>query len=380
MYQLPPAGGYPSILRFLNQRSKSLELNTTLKQQFKQEVYLTNSGKSALLAVLLAQSKLRKSDQVKRVLIPNYCCPDLVFAINKAGLQTVLAPVKKYTLEIDQEFYKNLDSKDYLAIILPNLYGMLDSIPESIDPDILIIDDLCLSLRNIKETRADVSVFSAGRGKTICGFGGGGVIVKNSELGKEVEKIISGFDKPSFIRDLKILAYATLIPILENPYLFFLLNKMVKTGEVKINFEFEAGQISKFEEEYASFQNKRAQNIKETRVVDWSKEIKSKSIIHPYLEREKLERQEISSKNLNPPVFSRYPVILEQLDNKALSRLKRWGINASYQKPLSEYEQLKSFVIYDSKKDQDFLKRIVTLPTHSKVKKEDVGEILRIIV
>jgi len=39
---------------------------------------------------------------------------------------------------------------------------MLDSIPESIDPNILIIDDLCLSLNNIKETRTGVSVFSAG--------------------------------------------------------------------------------------------------------------------------------------------------------------------------------------------------------------------------
>jgi len=43
LYQLPPAGGYPSILKFLNRESDSLELNTTLKQQFKQEVYLTNS-------------------------------------------------------------------------------------------------------------------------------------------------------------------------------------------------------------------------------------------------------------------------------------------------------------------------------------------------
>ncbi len=384
LYQLPPAGGYPSILKFLNRESDSLELNTTLKQQFKQEVYLTNSGKSAIFAVLLAQSKLVSSDKnrvkAKKVLIPNYCCPDLVFAIQKAGLETVLAPVKKYTLEIDQEFYKNLDSRDCLAIILPNLYGMLDSIPESIDPNILIIDDLCLSLNNIKETRTGVSVFSAGRGKAICGFGGGGIILKtskhnsnhNSKLAKEIEKIISKFKSPSFLKDVKVLSYATLIPILENPYLFFLLNKIIKTGEVKIHFEFETNKISKFENKYASFQSMRTQ---EHKTIDWSKEIKSNSIIQPYLERMKAV-----SKTLNPISFSRYPVILENLDAKRLSRLKTWGINASYQKPLSQYEELKSFVKYDSNKDQDFLRRLVTLPTHSKVKKEHVGRILKVLV
>ena len=70
----------------------------------------------------------------------------------------------------------------------------------------------------------------------------------------------------------------------------------------------------------------------------------------------------------------------ENLDAKRLSRLKTWGINASYQKPLSQYEELKSFVKYDSNKDQDFLKRLVTLPTHSKVTKKHVDKILEAIL
>ncbi len=390
MYQLPPAGGYPSVFKFISKllNPNNSSLSTSLEQSLEysleyslgNKVYLTNSGKSALYAVLVAKANLagKKANRknAKKVLIPNYTCPDLVSAIVKAGLQTVLAPVEKQTLEVDKKYYEDLDSKDYLAVILPNLYGMLDSLPSKIDSEILVIDDLCQSLNSIESLRTEVAVFSSGRGKAICGFGGGGILVKdNEELEVEIKKITESFPSAdSLFKDLKTLSYATLVPILENPYMFFLLNKIIKTGDVKVHLDFEIANISNLEDKYADFQCKlNKESLDKNTHLDWSKLIKSSSVIQPYLERQK------KSKILNRTVFNRYPLILENVDNKLLEKLKRYGINASYQKALSQYHELKSFVIYDSKENQDFLQKLVTLPTHSKVKSAQVSEIVAIL-
>ena len=368
MNLIPPAGGYPPFYKFLLSISGA---NLCLEKLFEQEVLLpVSSGKSALFALFSALRQLHGSS---KVVVSSYSCPDIVTALVRAGYKAELAPISQKTLEIDRDYLLSLKSSEYAAIIFSNLYGMRDSIPTGIDPGILVVDDLCQSLLSKKTRVPGISIFSASRGKSLCGLGGGGLILtKGNDLAIKVfdsaSREISTWSKPDFTRELKVLLIAMLIPTLEQPKMFALLNTLapfLKLGEVVIDFDFKNKKMSSLENLYAAYQY-RAANLSKCL---WPQKLAALRLTQPYLERKLTEDTHLI----------RYPILLktEEQRLKAIKILKPFGLSPSYGKSLFEFEELKPHVL--SSEQVKAIKGLVTLPTHKNVSHQVMDKITEIL-
>ncbi len=362
---IAPAGGYPPFKKFIRQNYKS---NLCLEKLFEQEVlFCTSSGKSALLAVLFA---LRKLHSAKKVIVPSYGCPDLVTASARAGFKVELAPINPETLQMDKDFLLSADPKEYAAIIFANLYGMPDEIPTGIDSKILVIDDLCQSLLSKKNKRIGISLLSAGRGKSLCGIGGGGVILKRGDdFSEKVFNLAlsetNAWQNLDLVSQLKSFLISILAPTLEKPEVFKWLLPYLSIGEVVIDFDFETKKISRYQNSYAAYQYQYSEASK----VNWVEYLKQNDFIQPYLNRS-FE---------NPIHLIRYPVLLpsQELRDKAVKSLYSYGVSASYKKSLMDYEELKESIVYNQSVKP--LLGLLTLPVHRYVNEEIINQISKVL-
>lgn len=182
----------------------------------KSQVFLTDSGRSALYTILLTIKKRRDR---KKVILPAYSCPTVAQAILKAGLIPMFCDVSEETLGMNRDCLKELIDEQTLAIIPTYLYGLPHDITDLIAIGhalgVTIIEDATQSFGaeiNGKPvgTIGDFGFYSMGRGKCIP-TGSGGVIVSNdifaAEMHQTLQELIPGATNRSLIPILGYLGY-----------------------------------------------------------------------------------------------------------------------------------------------------------------------------
>ena len=120
-----------------------------------------------------------------KFLVPANICPIVPFALLKAGKQVEFLDIDPRTLEMDlNKIIERCKENDIGGVIFVRPFGAVIDRSEFFEkfklifPDILLIDDRCLSLPEISSIKfesdyADVVLFSTGKGK-IVDFGWGG--------------------------------------------------------------------------------------------------------------------------------------------------------------------------------------------------------------
>ncbi len=201
--------------------------------------YWVDSGTSALaLAVLDAKTCFPEVQQA-RVIIPGYCCPDLVAACVYAGVEPVAVDINKNDPAYDLECIRAQLDERVIAIIAVNFLGIAERLGELRQ----LIGSLGLHTRLIEDNaqwfpahKADVpvdsdyTVFSFGRGKPLSLLGGG-LLLARAPLAGSVAAKIDQVDAPSRLLPLKMRAYNLLL----SPRLYMLLNRnpFMRLGETK---------------------------------------------------------------------------------------------------------------------------------------------------
>ena len=148
------------------------------------KTYFLNSGTAALAAGLqIAQQHCQAKKP--EVVIPAYCCPDLLSAILYNDMKPVLVdfiPDKPY---MDLNGIEEALNENTVAVIAVNFLGIPDRFREIKqllqDMPTLLIEDSCQWFPESDEAFAshegDLVVYSFGKGKPVCVLGGGALSV-----------------------------------------------------------------------------------------------------------------------------------------------------------------------------------------------------------
>ena len=210
------------------------------------KTYFLNSGTAALAAGLqIAQQHCQAKKP--EVVIPAYCCPDLLSAILYNDMKPVLVdfiPDKPY---MDLNGIEEALNENTVAVIAVNFLGIPERFKEIKqllqDMPTLLIEDSCQWFPESDEAFAshegDLVVYSFGKGKPVCVLGGGALSIRKSACEKYKvadivgEKNTSLSKSTSLFNRTKYLLYNIAI----SPYAYWLLEltPFIKLGETRFH-------------------------------------------------------------------------------------------------------------------------------------------------
>ena len=190
--------------------------------------YWVDSGTSAL-ALALCDAREHFADvQHPRVIIPGYCCPDLVSACVFAGVEPVAVDINIDDPSYDIEQLRTHLDERVVAVIAVNFLGIAERLAELRQ----LISALGLRTRIVEDNaqwfparqedavfNTDYVVFSFGRGKPLSLLGGG-LLLAAKPLDSAWVRKIAPAEAPTLL-SLKIRAYNFLL----KPQCYRLLNR-----------------------------------------------------------------------------------------------------------------------------------------------------------
>lgn len=191
--------------------------------------YWVDSGTSAL-ALAILDAKIRCHGVHKpRVIIPGYCCPDLIAACVYAGVEPVAMDIGSDDPAYDVDQLRTHLNEQVIAVIAVNFLGVTERLHELRQ----LIDSSGLPTKLIEDnaqwfpaqqadaaTNSDYTLFSFGRGKPLSLLGGG-LLRTHAPLNELAIQKIAVADAYSVVKRLKVHAYNLLL----QPQLYFLLNR-----------------------------------------------------------------------------------------------------------------------------------------------------------
>ena len=339
------------------------------------KTYFLNSGTAALAAGLqIAQQHCQAKKP--EVVIPAYCCPDLLSAILYNDMKPVLVdfiPDKPY---MDLNGIEEALNENTVAVIAVNFLGIPERFREIKqllqDMPTLLIEDSCQWFPESDEAFAshegDLVVYSFGKGKPVCVLGGGALSVVDAAYQNYAPTgdITPDYKKTSIAKAMlnrvKYLAYNLVL----TPYAYWLLEVMpfIKLGETRFHplksitamptdkLIFLKHNIERYEQRYRN------------RDSAWQHVTKNPSknsvaILHnqcPTYKKQQL---------LRLPLLCDDPYLRNEF--YALSENRGFGGSKLYADILPKILDMPCSLIADSAivNAVDFSKRLLTLPTHS---------------
>lgn len=326
-----------------------------------------DSGTSALaLALLDAKAK---APQIKfpKVIIPGYCCPDLVAAAIYAGVKPLVVDVcvddASYDLDALQAA---IVDESVIAIVAINFLGIKERLPEIKkllrNTAIKIIEDNAQWFPASNDEHnfiGDYLLFSFGRGKPLSLLGGGVLFVKEALV--VAQAISDQSNARSFAQDLKIHLYNFLL----KPHLYCYLNRapFLHLGETHYHQHNEILSIGELQKAiFLANLNRYEQRANQAEA-------------HYDQVFAICDLQQLSSiKTERRKRLLRYPLLCKNAEqrDKLLVKFNGQGLGASplYQRELVEIPQILPLVEVHGvlKNSSQFASRLLTLPTHEQVK------------
>jgi len=181
-YQLPPVGE-PVCLAATGRESANVE---QVFSPYTPRFY--NSGTAALAAAVDAAIQVNGSN-APEVILPGYGCPDLVSAVIYAGARPVLVDMEANRPWMDLDRLSARISNATVAIVAASLFGIPErtrAIREIAGKgSILLIEDSAQAFPSRQEEgfwNGDLVVLSFGRGKPVGLLGGGAVLYRDPSL------------------------------------------------------------------------------------------------------------------------------------------------------------------------------------------------------
>jgi len=334
-----------------------------------------DSGTSALALALLNCKKQFEHIEKPQVIIPGYCCPDLVAAAVYAGVEPLLVDTGVDDASYDLQELKSAVNPQVIAIVAINFLGIkanLTEIRSAIsDQKIKLIEDNAQWFPDNKQQQfsSDYIIFSFGRGKPLSLLGGGALLSKDPlEFSIEPREIRSGLSY-----QLKLRAYNLLL----HPHAYCFLNRapFLKLGETRL-YSHEDIQPMSLTARALLLRNRDSYLQRTGEVIS-------------------LYQEWCADRNYQLPAgmgterqgrLLRFPLLLKNQSDrdKLYGLLTKNGLGASllYQYQLNKIDQVASKVSLHSNltNAQSFAQRLITLPVHDFVSRTHVQKIKRIFI
>lgn len=325
-----------------------------------------DSGTSALALALLDVKANASHSKSPKVIVPGYCCPDLVAAAMYAGVKPVVVDIciDDASYDLDALASAILD-ENIIAVVAINFLGIKERLPEikqllQNKPIKLIEDNAQWFPASKDEHRfvGDYLLFSFGRGKPLSLLGGGVLFAKESLV---VESIGSDQANPrSIVKELKIRLYNLLL----HPHLYCYLNRapFLHLGETHYHQHAEIIGMEDLQKEIF------AANLERYEARASEAELSYDGIFAAH------DLQRLSATQTKRRMrLLRYPFLCKTAGqrDKLLAEFDAQGLGASslYQHALVEIPQVLPLVEVHGilKNSSQFAARLLTLPTHERV-------------
>lgn len=322
-----------------------------------------DSGTSALALALLCARQLRPELTAPEVIVPGYCCPDLVAAAVYAGVRVIVADIAENDPSYDLVALEACINAQTLAVIAVNFLGIqerLRDIRQRMPSDIFLIEDNAQWFPDPSETdelQGDFIVFSFGRGKPVSLLGGGLLLFKPNYRAAVPAPDVATLEAKSLSK-IKHSLYNWLL----RPWLYQWLNRnpLIKLGHTQYQPLSHVQKMAPYQAQLLPA------NIDAYRARTRTNEQAYDEFLH---RRNQLYGLEPSRRRR----LLRYPLLLSspRERDELLTRLSRSGLGATpmYQRPLLHIPGMDGLlhVPRPCANARSFADRLLTLPVHSGV-------------
>lgn len=345
-------------------------------------LFFVDSGTAALA---LALSLLKeKSPQKNQVIIPAYCCPDILSAVLYNNLKPVLVDLEPDSTFLASDAVSDALNAQSLAIVAINFLGIPERMTAlknvAMEYDVTVIEDSAQFMPaeiNPSEFEGDMVVLSFGKGKPLSLLGGGALLVAE-RLEVEPGAVLSQpaeFSQGALAK-LKIAVYNFIL----HPSIYWLFSKLpfLTLGETRFHPLHEITPLKGLEGVLAeNFARKKKRDVANVQLLrDRLDALPSNMMV------------DLSLVNAVPVgSLLRYPLLLDNQSKRddLLIALTRAGVSASimYRTTLCEVPgvpgELEGMSRGADDVARDFASRLLTLPTHSGLSREWVDTIVKVI-
>ena len=397
---LPPAGHKIrlfSIFESMWGNSKGKEFLKRLSLN-SPALYLS-SGTAALTFALQTLKEINKKE---KVVLPAYSCPSIIAAVIRAGLIPVLCDLKGNSFQLDLDQLSSKLGPETLAVIAVHLFGIPEDVIEIRrmvqGKGVFLIEDAAqafgnrLHLESLRRgagqstqsapylgTLGDVGILSFGRGKPFTLLSGGAVLINNPHLLVQFQNCYNFLPESTQTKIGSYLLNLFLYSIFYHPQLYWIPQRIpwLKLGETIFSLTFKIEKINSLSLQLAR------KNISDIPMI---REIRLK-LTRIYIERLKgfADEFEFFPESYGSEIaLNRFPVIFkrQKMANQVLRQLKRLGLGATgmYNVPLHELEGISKYLPGGEPQPHSkfIAERILTLPLHEYVLKEDADLIYQI--
>jgi len=352
---LPPAGGFLPPLHLLkNQGEVSAFLNRLpcSKQIF------AGSATEALFHTL---TYLREEHGVERLFCSAYTCPDIVAAARRACVSVTLCDCDPETLEM---LPPDKEPSTGSVVLFSNLYGRSErrsGWSEYLSRlDLWVVDDRCQTVTNRSSSFRELSpreilLLSFGRGKGLCGIGGGCAIGE----ALSAEAMTTNSTRSRWLFDF---IRASIYSLLESPWLYALPASCpgLGIGETHYQKDFALSQISTLQLRTAAKLAAEESGVREQNISRWMKALAGLQISFP-------ASQQVEG-------LTRLPIFVSsERREHLLPKLRRLGVTASY--PATLVQLCGADVSSGSFPGATHVSEtLLTLPIHGGVKESDIEQ------
>ena len=349
------------------------------------EVYLTDSGKSALYLLLRAIGEI--FPERREVVVPDYTCWSVPSAVVKAGLKVRPVDIELGSLGIDpKSLIEVLDSK-CLAVVVTHLFG----IPGRIDQveaicrenGVILIDDAAQSLGATLNGRplgsfGDAGVLSFGRGKCMTTVSGGAAVIRDKTLMQTAKRLYSSEFPDTSATEFADKVYLAAYKSFFHRYIYWIPDRLpfLKLGETVYDPGFK---VAKMAENRAGRGETMLRRIDE---ISLARKKRADEYMKALVEVNGIELPCCPANA--EPVFLRLPIVLRNGNMRPyiLRKGHKLGISAMYPGTVSSIEGLRPHLA-DDLTERPLAGKVsgalVTLPTHYGVGHADIRDITNIL-
>jgi len=324
-----------------------------------------DSGTSALALALLDIKRKVQRVSIPKVIIPGYCCPDLVAAAVYAGIKPVVVDICINDASYDLDALSAaISDESVVAIIAVNFLGVKERLAEIkaliAHRSIKLIEDNAQWFPTSKDQHeflGDYVLFSFGRGKPLSLLGGG--VLFSKEPLQSTGFLESGATDSSR-QEFKTRLYNILL----NPHFYCYLNRapFLRLGETNYHLHEKIALIDSYQKKIFS-----------SNLVQYQqREIKFEDEYIYLFEKTNLQYLESVNSGRRMRLL-RYPLLCRSAEQreKILRLFSSQGLGASpmYQRAIVEIPLVPDLVEVrgDLENAKQFSRRFLTLPIHQQV-------------
>ena len=336
-----------------------------------------NSG-TAALAFCLEQLKHRHPEVTQpEVIIPGYCCPDLLSAAIFAGFTPKIVDICENDPSYDLPKLQSAITANTLAVIAINFLGIaerLAEIREMIEfwPKVALLEDNAQwfpDANEVDELEGDYVTFSFGRGKAVSLLGGGLVAVKEGIELFDLQLDTEAFSSIWFLK-VRLLSFLT------RPLVYYWVGKLAFLNlGATVYHPLQTISLMSPDRMRLVFAN-----VTRYRSLSRDAERQLSSLIPPEQNGLKLILASERRRRL-----LRFPVLLSDSDCRSelltRSHVETLGLSRLYDKSLPMVQGVNDLTIEmpPLPNAYSFASRLITFPTHQRVKTDHLSRMLTLV-